>query len=125
MNNMPAKLRKEMEVDEFYQKCCLTGLGFKATDENRFNPKRVEWHHNLIFAGRQVQKKFAILPVLKKYHDQEKKPEIKELLNWVMLNRMTPEELSEYSKVVHWKFELEKLNEKYGEWKEGVYPLDE
>lgn len=102
-----------MERDPFYARCCLTGKGKKT--ENRFDPNRIEWHHNLIFAGKQVQKKFAILPVIKHYHDRMV-GQTKELCDWIMLNRATDQELAEYSKARDLFAERERLNNKYGPW---------
>jgi len=89
---IPIKLRKELEQDPFYKTCCLTG----RTDG------KIEKHHNLIFAGKQVQKKFAILPVHNDLHQYHRKitSRVKELLNRIMVARMTEEELDYYSKAV-------------------------
>lgn len=61
MNNIPPKLRAEIAADPFYQRCCITGAMAKNT--------KIEWHHNLIFAGKQVQEKWAILPLVESVHD--------------------------------------------------------
>ena len=108
-----------MQNDPFYSRCCVTGKGIKT--ENRFNEDRIEWHHNLIFAGRQVNEKWCILPVVKHIHDREKEPEIKERINWIMLNRATDEELERYSKARNLKAERDKLNEKLGTWESNIY----
>lgn len=119
MKKIPTKLRNEMDRDTFYSRCCLTGRGIKT--ENRFNEERIEWHHNLIFAGSQVNEKWCILPVMKKLHDAEKRPHIKERLNWIMLNRATDEELERYSKLTDYKHERDKLNNKFGVWQPNTY----
>jgi hypothetical protein len=114
MNNIPKKLRDEMAADPFYTRCCITGeLG------TRSNP--IQWHHNLIFAGKQVQEKFCILPIRKSIHDQVHHELIRDRLNWVMLNRATYEELERYRKVLNYIEMLEHLNGCLGVWKEGVY----
>ena len=93
-----------MAQDPFYKRCCLTGS---------MNVK-IEWHHNLIFAGRQVNEKWCILPLWEKVHAQANKPEIKEKLDWIMLNRATDAELERYSKATNLKTKRDKLNKKYG-----------
>lgn len=106
-------MREEMSNDSFYSRCCLTGRGRKT--DNRFDPERIEWHHNLIFAGRQVQRKFAILPIIKHHHDHMV-GHTKELCDWIMLNRATDVEIAEFSKARDLQRERDRLNEKYGIW---------
>lgn len=109
MRPIPPKLREEMENDPFYQQCCITG-------KNRLQVK-IEFHHNLIFRGRQISEKFCILPVSKDIHDNQGKREIKDKLNWIMLNRATEEQLEKYSKCVDYKRMLKVLNKKFGKYK--------
>lgn len=58
---------------------------------------------------------------MKVIHDIEKKPHIKEVLDWIMLNRATDEELERYSKVEDLKVKRDKLNEKRGVWQPNTY----
>ena len=95
---IPPKMKEEMANDPFYKKCCITG----RSDE------KIEWHHNLMFAGKRVSEKFAILPVLQSIHRQEAK--YKDELNRIMLNRATDEELERYSKAVDYKKLRDRLN---------------
>lgn len=91
-----------MANDPFYKKCCISG----STSE------KIEWHHNLIYAGKQVQEKWCILPLAKSIHD---KIEIyKDQVDWLMLNRATDNELARYSKVIDLKAKRERLNKIYG-----------
>lgn len=101
-----------MEKDPFYHRCCLTGRGIKT--ENRFNMERIEWHHNLIYAGKQVQEKWAILPIVKRLHDQMV-GETKERCDWIMLNRATEEDLARFDRA-NLKAKRDALNKKYGPW---------
>jgi len=55
MRKIPPKLVKELEADPYYSKCCITGLSKNAV--------KIDWHHNLIFKGQQVNEKFCILPL--------------------------------------------------------------
>lgn len=101
---IPKKIRDEMSEDPFYQQCCITGTPNTSA--------KVEWHHNLIYAGKQVQEKFAILPLREDIHRNIVK--YKEKCNWIMLNRATPEQLEKYSKAINYKRELDRLNKIYG-----------
>ena len=91
MRPIPPKLRNEMEIDPYYQRCCVTG-------KSRSQMVKIEWHHNLIYAGRQVNEKWCILPLWDKIHDQARNKEVKEILDWIMLNRATDGDLARYSK---------------------------
>jgi hypothetical protein len=102
MNNIPTKLKIELNDDVFYTRCCLTGVSNRET--------KIDFHHNLIYAGKQVQEKFCILPLAKSVHD--KLP--KELCDWVMWNRATDEEIARYSKAENYQLTKERLNKKYG-----------
>lgn len=105
MRPIPASLKREMENDPFYKRCCITGT----------TSGKIDWHHNLIFGGKQVNEKFCILPLSKEVHD--KIVQYKERCNWIMLNRATDDQLRKYSKVVPYIEMRDKLNKKY-----GVYP---
>lgn len=113
MNKIPEKLREELQNDKFYDQCCLEGGGKKT--ENIFDPERIEWHHNLIFANRQVQERFCILPIKKKFHDKMV-GEIKERCDWIMLCRATEDEIRRYSKAINYQREKERLILKYGNY---------
>jgi len=92
---IPLKLREELEQDPFYKTCCLT----QRTDG------KIDWHHNMEWKGKNLQKKFAILPVHNDLHQYHRKitSRVKELLNRIMVARMTEEELDYYSKVIDYR----------------------
>lgn len=104
MNNIPPKLRQEMADDPYYKRCCVTG----ATNE------KIEWHHNLIYAGKQVQEKWCILPLAYHIHAVANDKLIRERLDWVMLNRGTDDDLKRYSKGVDLLAKRDRLNKRYG-----------
>ncbi len=114
MNAIPKNLRMQLSEDSFYWDCCITGASRSQ--------EKIEWHHNLIFAGSQVQQKFAILPLAGWVHDRARETNLKEKLDWIMLNRATAAELIRFSKVVDYTRMRRTLNEKFGKWKEGKYP---
>ncbi len=94
-----------MADDPYYKKCAITG----KTNE------KIEWHHNLRFAGKNVQEKFCIIPLAESIHS--KIDYYKEKCDWVMCNRATDEDLRRYSKVENYLLMRERLNKKYGKYK--------
>lgn len=102
MQQIPKKLRAEMSSDLYYRRCCLTG----RTD-------KIQFHHNLIFANRQVQEKFCILPVCEAVHILARDKDIKEKLDWISLNRADDATLKKYSKVEDLIEKRNRLNKKY------------
>jgi len=107
MNNIPKKLRAELAVDPEYKLCMVTGEPARRGDP-------IQWHHAMIFAGRQVQKRFAIVAIKKSIHEEVHNPVIKEFIDWIVLNRMTESELDYYSKAVDLRYRKEQLNIAYG-----------
>ena len=103
---IPQQLREEMANDKFYKKCCITGLA----------NEKIEWHHNLIFAGNQVQEKFCILPLLQSIHRDIVK--YKEKCNWIMWARANEEQIKKFSKAINVKQQIKYLNEKFGTYRE-------
>jgi hypothetical protein len=104
MNNIPKKLKDEILSDPFYKRCCITGV--LSTNE------KVEWHHNFIYAGRQLQEKWCILPIAEKIHKNIDK--YLDQCDRIMLNRATDEQLKKYSKCVDLIAKRDWLNKKYG-----------
>lgn len=99
MNNMPKKLRDDLEMDPFYHRCARKD----ALDDHECqgDPIRgprgraIEWDHALIFAGKQVQKKFAIVPLC--WYAHRGPGQYKAISEWISLNRATDDELLEIS----------------------------
>lgn len=108
MRPIPPKLREEMSKDPFYFQCCITGQSKNST--------KIDYHHNLIYSGRQVNEKFCILPVSELVHRNIVKH--KEKLNWIMWNRATDEQIERYSKAIDYKREKDRLNSIYGQIKD-------
>lgn len=113
MNNMPPALRKECADDPQYKIC----LRHQALNDHVCRPdpvtgKLIEWEHALIFAGKQVQKKFAIIPICWYVHRGDGL--VKEINEWLALNRATDEEIRSISKVIDYTRKREYLNKKYG-----------
>ena len=99
-----------MALDTFYRRCCLTGQA---------NCK-IEWHHNLIYAGKQVNEKWCILPLCSGMHSVASNKGVKKRLDWIMLNRATNDELKSYSKAVDLVAKKYRLNKEFGKWYPGI-----
>lgn len=105
MRKIPTELIEDMDNDPFYKKCCIA-------DETCSG--RIEWHHNLIFASKQVNEKFCILPVCHSHHEREKNKDIGERLDYIMLCRAENGTLERFSKVIPYIAIKERLIQKYG-----------
>ncbi len=88
MRKIPQQLKDELASDPFMEKCCLYLLGGCNG--------RIEWHHNLIYAGKQQNKRWCILPLCHEHHLKADRTDIKKQLNKIMIERATPEDLLEY-----------------------------
>lgn len=62
MRRMPIKMRNEMSCDPFYSKCIHDHLGYGGCSG------RIEWEHALIYAGKQVNEIWAIVPCCVYHH---------------------------------------------------------
>lgn len=100
---IPKKMRDEMAKDPFYKQCCITGKNSK--DE------KIDWHHNLVYAGSRVNEPFAILPVAKSVHDNI--TVYKSQLDYIMWSRATPLQRQSYSKAVDYEAYYQFLKQKY------------
>ena len=108
MRPIPPKLREQMADNKFYKQCCLQ-------DSNCLG--KIEWHHNLIFGGKQVNEEFCILPICNWHHDREKHQIYKEKLNWIMWGRATNEQIQSYSKAINYQQVKDRLVKLYGNYK--------
>jgi len=107
---IPKQLRDEMEADQFYQRCCATGV--------KGGPGiKIDWHHNFTSyqhgnKGR-LNEKWCILPLLDTVHRKADTREVKEYLDWIMLNRADNATLKKWSKVEDLIQKRNRLNKKY------------
>jgi len=99
---MPIAFRNKLAIKKFYEKCCIC------------NTTGVQWHHNLIFKGRQENEEFCLLPLCVPCHEQARNKEFKEKLDWIMWNRATDAQINYYSKAINYKHERNRLNDKFG-----------
>lgn len=112
MNKMPTDLRAKLDKDPWYHRCTVTGATLG----------KIEWHHNFIFAGKQVQEEWCILPLAQKVHDRANRKDVREVLDWIMLNRTDDATLLRYGKATDLIGRRDHLNRKFGgAWRKGRY----
>lgn len=65
MRPIPPKMRAEIEKDPRMKRCTLSGA-----DQfyGRCDTGRPEWHHVWIYAGRQINEPWAIMPACHAHH---------------------------------------------------------
>jgi hypothetical protein len=109
MRKIPESLREEMANDPYYKKCA------RADEHNCAG--RITWEHAIIYAGKQLNEKWAILPICEFHHEvnnyQDRGDLNKEKHIWLALNRATNNELSQISKATNYLQLRERLNAKY------------
>ncbi len=76
--------------------------------------KKLDWHHNLIYAGKQSDVPETILAICSEIHEQANNKEIKELLDWIMLSLFNPRHFELFSKSSLLQRRAY-LNKKYGQ----------
>lgn len=116
MSPIPQKLRREMAADPYYSMCARAGV------RGHVCGGRITWEHALIYAGKQVQARFAIIPLCASAHSvdyyQDGGDLDKEVNEWIALNRATLQELLDISKCINYLRRKEVLNKKYGPYAE-------
>lgn len=79
-----------MTSDIFYKRCALLNAECSGV---------VQFHHVWIYAGRQINEKWAIVPACEHHHELVKKDRrIKEAFEFISLCRTKPGELKKYPK---------------------------
>jgi len=86
MRRIPDKLRKKIAENEFMERCCITGS---------YN---VSWEHCWIYAGRQINEAWAIVPLRRDLNTSHPPRDVKERCQLISLNRATKEDLAKYPK---------------------------
>ena len=88
MRKIPLKLRKEMSDDPYYKSCLRKKEG---------NCKgRITWEHCWMYAGKQINEKWAIIPLCEYHHLGQGLN--KKLNHWFSVNRMTEDDIKKYPK---------------------------
>ena len=101
---IPKKLREQLANDPYYKICARHKEGGCSG--------RITWEHALLFAGKQIQTKWSILPLCWYHHLGAGLN--KEINIWIALNRASDEELKDISKARDYLKYREYLNKKYG-----------
>lgn len=118
MTNIPPTLREKLAADPFYRACARQEL--LHDHDCQGDPVRgpmgrvVEWDHTLTYAGKQVQKRYAIVPLCWWAH---RGPGLnRDMAVWIALNRATREELLDLSAKGGRDYFLHRafLNRRYG-----------
>lgn len=101
-----------MQKDPYYKVCARrTLLHDHVCEPNPLNGQLIEWEHTIIYAGKQLNEKWAIVPIC--YLTHRGGLLVKEINVWIALNRATDEELNRISKAIDYKRERDRLNKIY------------
>src|SRR4051812_31540430 len=96
MGKIPPKLKREILADPYYKHCARA---FERDCEGR-----ITFEHAIIFGGKQLNERFAILPLCEYHHavgqHQEDGDLKKEINVWMVLNRASEEELQMITKAI-------------------------
>lgn len=110
MRKIPPKLLKEILDDPYYQKC--------ARHKDGNCSRKITLEHAIIFAGRQLNEKWAILPMCTYHHavnEHQDGGELDKNKNiYLALCRASPQELKAISKAVDYQAMRERLKKVYG-----------
>ena len=101
MRPIPLTLRKEISNDPFYKRCCLTGS------------LNVSLEHCWIYAGKQINEKWAIVPLHRIFNTSHPPKGVKDKCRLISLRRATKEDLAKYPKK-DWENLLNYLEKQYG-----------
>jgi hypothetical protein len=97
-----------MLSDPYYQVCAR---------RNQYCDGRITLEHAIIYAGRQVNEKWAIIPLCEYHHSVNKHQDggglDKRWNEWLAIGRMTEEDKKKYPRE-KWDQKYQFLNKKYG-----------
>lgn len=108
MRPIPIELRNQLNHDKFYKKCSRCDKTCKG---------RITFEHVFIYAGRQINEPWAIIPLCAYHHSvdlfQDNGVLDKEINQWIALNRGTTQDFNKYPRFNFQRLK-EYLNNKYG-----------
>jgi len=91
MRKIPEKLKKEIEESGQNDGCVLD------TGEHGPCEGGIEWHHCFLYAGKQINEKWAILGACQRHHKlAHGNKEVKNAFRRESLKRAAPEDLEKY-----------------------------
>jgi hypothetical protein len=110
---IPKKVKEDCMNDPRYKRCALFGL------HGHVCAGRITWEHALIYAGKQIQEKWAIVPLCERAHAvnsfQDAGTMKKELNVWLALNQATESDFERFPRAFPSYHEQKiRLNRKYG-----------
>jgi len=112
MSKIPPALLAEILADPFYKRCAREIDGGCAG--------RITFEHAIIYAGKQLQEKWAILPICARHHEvdqyQDNGDLNKERNVHIALTRASTSDLQRLSKAIDYLGLLTRLNAKYGKY---------
>lgn len=111
MRPIPAKLRKELGEDWFMKRCIYE----RPDAPNRKCRGRITFEHAFLYAGRQINEKWAILPCCEAHNSGEAM--VKDFNRYVALERANLEDLARRMPKRDWGQLWKFLSQKYGNYK--------
>lgn len=107
-SSIPPKLKAELLASSWYKTCAR-----KCGDCDG----RITFEHAIIYGGRQVNKKWAIIPLCEYHHSvglyQDGGDLNKEINEYIAISRMTGEDMREYPRF-NWRARVQWLRIQYG-----------
>lgn len=101
MRPIPKNIKKQLENDPFMRKCVYTG----ETND-------ITWEHCWVYAGRQINEVWAIVPLARRLNTSHPPKEVKDYCRWISLMRAKPSDLAKYPKK-NWEQEKKHLDNKF------------
>jgi len=86
MRKLSSETKERIDIDPFYNQCCIC------------RSINIQIHHNLIYAGRQVDDAECLLPLCENCHSKARNVDFKEKLDLIMYKRMTLDQFAIYSR---------------------------
>lgn len=113
MTKIPSKIVKEIVADPSHLYCALEGL------HGHVCGGRITWEHALIYSGKQIQERWAIISICEKAHAVDEYQDAgtmnKDLNVWVALNQGTEEDFKKFPRAFpSYYAQRERLNKIYG-----------
>lgn len=91
---IPTFVKEELLNDPLFRerKCCL---------HSELCEGRIEWHHAVSYGNgkKRIQERWAIVQLCHAHHLLAELPEIKDQIDWIVVNRMTVDDQFKYNKI--------------------------
>jgi hypothetical protein len=93
MRRLSAKTKHILGNDPRMKKCALRGI------IEHYCSRKIDWHHNLIYGGRQSDIPNTILGICSEVHQVADRSDVKQALNKIMYEQMTEEDFKQLPKL--------------------------